>query len=775
MNHRRGKFMNIPGRICRPLACTCLASALCTVMAFGPANAWADMPWMLHAPSQPQVQASATLRVSIPTGLTPLQLAALAVEVDNIDVTALAGIDDGAISYTPPSPLAPGRHVLQVVEYTSSGQQIAHGSWNFQVAPPSAPVPLPPTQTEPSTTRSASVVDASVPYGSSPTASMPPALQKADMPATPTHLAGSVDASANVRMAQSELASPAPKRVNLSGNLDISLTHPVATWTATGTLAGLYSSNTGTALTGQGFQPSEMNLTIARGQDKVVLGDQVLAYNNLLVSGLARRGASASAAWSGGRTAAGAFALRSSAMAGFYGGLGVSNVSDRLVGAILQTSPFTDNPQALILTVGFVSGSSPTNTMAAVPPLGLAGSLMPTPLGVFGSTSPPGATVTPGMPRQLALQAGSGNAWMAGFATQALGGKLQLHAQYAGSSFEFPAALGASNVRAHDHASDLEADFNTPLPDLWTLGAQLGDQRVGTYFRSLANPALAPDQWMLTGVATVSGHSLTMGVNASQTEDNTDDNPAIATVQTRPWGLSASYGPMLPPSVTRWLGTPSLNTSWQSARTSTIALPFGAQSDANRITNGSATLNFIHPHWSWQAGVTNGSFTDLTGLQDNTHNQGPTLGLNVNVGTSLTLGLNAQYLDTHDLKTGSHQRDRNYAFTASDASFGGRVTTQLSFSINHNVQQQISGLLPSLIPAANSTVLKTVASQLQWIVLPATASRGGLNLGLSLAWNDSTGFNAAALTQHGYGALTSRGYQVLLTVSSSWPLDWKGL
>jgi hypothetical protein len=754
-------------------------------MALGSAKVRADTPWILQAPAQSQVQATTALSVAIPTQLTPLQLAALAVEVDNIDVTALAQIGAGTIRYVPPAPLASGNHLLKVVEYTNSGQQIAHGSWSFQVVVPSAPATARSTQQ----TQGPSVSAPGAPSDSA-SASAPSTTTSVAMPAVSgalaigTQLTGSIDANANVRIAQSTLSSPAPRRVALNGNFNLSLTRPVATWTATGTLAGLYSSNTGTALTGQGFQPSQMGLTLAHGQDQVVLGDQSLAYSNLLVSGLVRRGVSATLAGLPWSTTAGAFVLRGSALVGLHGGLGTSDAGDRVAGAMLQTQPLTHEPQALTLMAGFVSGTSPPGLTVAAPTLGISGSLRPP--GIFGSTAsvapgalspmlPPGSPSVPGMAAAPAMQSGSGNAWMVGFDSQALGGKLQLHGQYAMSSFDFPALLGATSVHADDHAESLEADFNTPLPELWTLGLQISDQSVGTYFRSLANPALAPDQWLLNGAVTLSGHGLALSTNASQSEDNTDDNPVIATVRTRPQGLSASYGPTLPVTVTRWLGTPSLSASWQDARTHTVTLPDGAQATANRMTNSSATLNFVHPKWSWQAGLTSGGFTDLTGLQDNTHNQGPTMGLNFNLGTSLTFGLNAQSLDTHDLKTDSHQRDRNYAMTVSDTSFSGRLTAQLSLSINHNVQQQISSFLPSLVPTTSNTVLKTVAAQLQWIALPATPHRGGLNVGLSLAWNDSRGFNTAALTQSGYGALSGHAYQVFLTVSTSWPLNRGGL
>ena len=743
---------------------TCLTLALLLALA-GNGHAQAADTWTLQPPAQSSVAPGATLNVGVPDTLTPVQLAALAVAVDGIDVTALAQVQAGRVSYTPVTPLAPGGHVLTLVEYAASGQMIARGSWSFSVpAPQPATVAAGTGPTGGSATPTGSAAGAGAAPSTAVTAAIPagPTTAGSAMPAGGWVVQGSAGVTANARVAQSDLTPPAPRRIALSGDFNVTATHPLASWTAVATFSGLYGSNTGTALTGQGLQPAQMQLALKHGTDSVVLGDQTIAYDNLLISGLSRRGVSANAGGLPLQGQASAFALRDSSLAGFYGGLGVTNPGDRVSGAMVQTHPLTHAPDALMLSAGFVSGTAPAGLSVVAPVPGLSGSLSPSgSLGALGS-----GTVVP-------AQSGSGNAWMVGFDSQLLGSLLQLHGQYAGSSFDFPGAAGMPAVTAGDHAESLGADFSAPLPKAWSLSANLGDQSVGTYFRSLANPALAPDQWTLSSSATLSGHGLALSANAARSEDNTDDNPAIATVRTAPRGLNLSYGPALPTGITGWLGTPSLSLAWQAARTRSITAPAGSVAVASRVGNDSATLNFAYPRWSWQLGWTTGSFTDYTGQQDDTRNQGPTLGVNLMLGASGMLGLNTQLVTTSDLRQGSSTLDRNIALTAGDSLFADRVSAQLSLSINHNVQQQVPGLLPPLVAASGST-LKTASAQIAWHALPATATRGGLDLGLSLSWNDSSGLNSAVLTSSGLGALATHGYQAFLTVSTTWPLAFGG-
>jgi hypothetical protein len=674
----------------------------------------ASASWTVQAPAQSTLTIGDSVQIGLPPDLTATQLASLAVEVDQIDVTAIAHIGDGKIVYAPPQPLEAGAHELRVVEYGPGGQLIPRGQWRFTASPKGKPATA----------------------------------------ARGWSVKGSIGGTASERVAESNLTPPAPPRFTVNGTFDVKAVRTMSEWTAEATLKGLYGSDNGTsAVGGQSVQPAQVQLALKHGKDSLIVGDQTLPFDNLAISGLSRRGISGHLASLPFDSDATAFSVRDSSLAGFYGGLGVGDSSDIVSGAVLETRPIAGAPKALTLQAGFVTGTSPGGLSTVVP--------YPGNNGVFPPNTPIG-TVT-------AVQSGSGSTWFVGANGEIPVAALQLNAQLAGSSFDFPNTMGQGTTHASDSAYRYGLNFSHPLGDQWavTLGGSYQD--VGTFFTSLANPTLAPDRRTANATGTVGGHGLTVAASGGYTEDNSDSNAALATVRSLPRSATVSYTPTLAATITSWLGTPSVNLSQQDARTHNITLPSGSQPTDSDVVNGTYTLNFAYPHLSWQAGVTDGNFRDYTGQQDDTRSVGPTFGVNLSLAGTAYLSLNVQLLDTHDLTLDTHTIDHNYALTAGDSFWDNKLGATLSVAINHNTQQILPGTIPPQL-VGNDVVLKTASAQVTWHAIPATRTRGGLDVGLSSSWNESSGLNTSVLTTQGFSALATRGFQGFLTLSSKWPL-----
>jgi len=665
--------------------------------------------WMIQPQETADLMAAAPLSIGVPADFSTDEIARIGVEVDNIDVTALITIQDGKLVYRPAQAFEPGRHELRVIEYETDGQLLPRGSWTFTIKSPSRAISKPSVE-------------------------------------------GSVTATVSDRLADSNLTPPVPKPLAVSGTFNFKAVKTVAEWTTEGNMTGLYGSNDGTAITGQGVQPAQMSLNLKRGKYNLVLGDQTLPYNNLLISGLSRRGISANAGDMPLGVDAEAFSMRASSVAGFYGGLGVTDGGDNVSGMIVQSHPL-NSPQALALTAAYVTGTVPSGLSIVTPYPGGNSTFPPsTPLG----------TVVP-------VQSGSGSGWVVSADSQIPNSALHLNGQYSSSVFDFSGIPGQPSTNESDSASSLGMNYSHLLPRQWMLGATVNYQNVGTFFRSLANQSLPPDQRMTTASGTLSGHGLQLAASAGSNEDNTADNPVIATVRTLPRSLTASYGPILPASITSWLGTPSLNLGWQTARTNTVSQPAGTQPTDSKIVNYTMNLNFAYPIWSWQLGLMEGSFRDNTGQQDNTDTFAPTLGWNLSTESAGSYGLNVQFVNTHDLQQDTNSLDRNYTLSAADRFLAGKLTGQLTLSINHNTQQIIPGMIPPQL-IGSEVVLKTATAQIIWHAIPAAPNRSGLDVGLSSSWNNSTGLNAAVLTSQGFSSLATRGFQTFLTLSSTWPI-----
>ena len=323
--------------------------------------------------------------------------------------------------------------------------------------------------------------------------------------------------------------------------------------------------------------------------------------------------------------------------------------------------------------------------------------------GSFPPNTPLGTVAT--------VQSGSGNAWVIGADSEIPGTTLHVNGQYASSRFDFPGSMGQNDTHASDDAYSIGLGLTQPLGKRWNLALNAAYQDIGTYFTSLANPTLSPDRRTANATGTLSGYGLAASAGGGFTEDNTDNNPAIATVRSLPRTASLSYGPTLPASVTTWLGTPSVNLSWQDARTHDTTAPMGSEPTASDVVNDTLGFNFAYTHFSWQAGLTGGKFRDYTGQQDDTDTFGPAGGFNVSLGGKGFLSANLQLLDAHDLKNDTHTLDRNYSLSGGDSFWQDRLSAQLTFSINHNTQQIVPGTIPPQL-VGNDVVLKTATAQL---------------------------------------------------------------
>lgn len=694
--------------------------AFCLLLCLMPAHGQVAGNWTIQPPLASSIAAAEPVVVTLPAGLSPAQLASLAVEVDNVDVTALTQVAAGKLTYSPPQPFESGPHELRVVEYAANGQLQPRGRWSF------------------------SAIGGAKGTG-----------------ARTWFVRGSVGGTLSERVMQSDLTPPAPSRFTANGTFDVKAARTMSEWTAEATVNGMIGTDNGTSeLAGHGLQPAQIQFALRHGKDNVILGDQTLPYDNLLISGLARRGLSGHLEGTGIGLEATAFALRDSSVAGFYGGMGVGDPNDNVTGALVQEHPFVSAPKALVLTAAFVTGTSPGGLSTVTPYPGGNGSFPP------AVQAPPFGTVS-------VVQSGSGSGWTLGASSEVPHTALGLNAQYAGSSFDFPGTSGQADTRASDKAWSGGANYRWALDSKWSLGASASYQSIGTFFTSLANPTLVPDRRTANGGFTLNGAGLVVAANGGFTQDNVDDNADVATVRSLPRTLSLSYGPVLPVAVKAWLGTPSLSLAHQDTRSRSISAPAGSAPTLGDVVNNTASFNFGYDSFSWLAGWTEGSFRDATGQQDDTDTRGPNLGLTVKLGGTGSIGLNVQSIDTFDIQQGTHAVDHNYALNASDNFFADRLTAQLGGTVNHNTQQIVPGSIPPQL-TASVLVLKTATAQLLWHALVASPQRAGLDIGLSCSWNGSTGLNSSTLTAQGFSALATRGYQTFLTIGTRLPLDRSG-
>ena len=114
-------------------ACLLSLSAITTAWAAAPSDWKPELlpaAGSMRAPSEP-------IRIAVPA-LSTDKLEPLALELNGLDVTLLVAREPGRLVFTPPQPLAWGRHQLRLVERATNGEILERGRWIVEIRKSSA-------------------------------------------------------------------------------------------------------------------------------------------------------------------------------------------------------------------------------------------------------------------------------------------------------------------------------------------------------------------------------------------------------------------------------------------------------------------------------------------------------------------------------------------------------------------------------------------------------------------------------------------------------------
>lgn len=283
-------------------------TTLIGLLLLGPLSVRANPDWglELQPPHAGYYSPSGEFQFEIPSSVPAQALARLALELDQIDVTAFVSSDGRNAVFTPPHPLEPGMHQLRVVEYAEDGSILERGIWEIEVR------------------QSAAFREAGFNSNLGVTGRKP--VGKRNLP----------DLETNWR---------------LQGGVSLGGTLADADAQAAGTLELMNQEESeGGKLDLAGFHAQ-----VLHAQGQADLGHHSLPLNNLLVQSFGRRGVSGAWRSADGRQALFGFAMRTEPITGFHHGLGVSDPGHRISGAWWQVTPLAD-PQRLALRVVYLSG-----------------------------------------------------------------------------------------------------------------------------------------------------------------------------------------------------------------------------------------------------------------------------------------------------------------------------------------------------------------------------------------------------------------------------------
>ena len=260
-----------------------------------------------------------TLRISIPEDVSIETLQTLALELDNIDVTAMVTREGNYAVFTPVQPLEWGNHELRLVEYAEDGSIFEKGFWTFEVRTQSG-------------------------------------IRESDFTAD-------ISLVATGRVADKNLGEPEPGSLTGQGGAALHGKVSGEEWEVTGNMDLIYNSQRELTPNNQELDMGEYLITGQHRSTQLKLGHHSIAQTSLAMEGFQRRGASASKGFSSINSAVTGFILRAEEINGFEHGLGIADSDNAVYGIVLENQPISSNPELLYLSATYLSGES--NTVGA--------------------------------------------------------------------------------------------------------------------------------------------------------------------------------------------------------------------------------------------------------------------------------------------------------------------------------------------------------------------------------------------------------------------------
>ncbi len=539
------------------------------------------------------------------------------------------------------------------------------------------------------------------------------------------------------RIADNNLPANAPTKTQGNGAARLNGVVADGDWRVQGYMDILYNSQSNL----MPRQKSELDggqylLRADAGLMSAAVGHQSINTDSMVMQAFNRRGVSVGVGHETDSASGQVFRLHTQDITGFQHGLGVSQPDNHVDGATVVGRPIGGNRDALVLSGTYLKGEGPSYT-------GAVGT------GIVGDTTSTG---------------GSAGSVVAD--SRLFERKLRLRGEYAISHYDFD-GLNTGNSAEKDHAYSALSTYspwqNKMSDSGQPMALQFGleNKKIGTFFKSPANPIGVSDRQGTRGFTGFNLGGFNMQASLGQERDNVNDLALLPRTETTQQLLTLTYTPTLtlapqtdpskPPALP-WFGQPMFNLTYvnldQEVTKSSTGLGAGPLHATRMIT---AMANFNYPTLMWGLSHTIGKDDDLSNVADDTTSHMTQLSLNMRAfENKLTFGPAVQWSTIRDRTQTSRDSETLTAILNLGYTFTPRVNTNLSYSVSR--QQTDDGT----VNARTNDLIGAV----NWIVTPAQNNRPGFTLSLEGQHHDSD--------DRVNTANTVTNYQVFLKASLSW-------
>ena len=595
----------------------------------------------VSSPESRIVHPNDTLRFAVPK-----DSAELFFELDGIDVTELANINNGTASITPAEILNVGQH--QLIIYRLNGDDLETvATLNYQVATGSSSDTDNTGQTAPENIagNTQSPIDNS---------------NNAESKNSNIGIHGSFEASRVI--AQSSNRS-SPNNWQLSSNAQIQGQWAKDDWSIEANTNVVLEPKSVTDSTAASANQYKMNIgdflvKLKKGNLSSQIGNHQLQSSNLLLYNFYRRGISVNWQQPQKNIDVTGFSYNAQTLSGFTGGLGISDSNNRVTGGILKLTPFKNVAQATEIILTWLTGKQQNSNDSD---------------GTGTNTQSPII---------------AGNGWDIAVNSKLLKDKLNIKTELAHANYDDD-GINTGEAAKDDRAYTLDTTYQILTPDYQnkkknTLEIGIEKKHIGTYFKSLANSSLTTDLDSTRLHSLFNNGQLTLQGGVEYQKNNVNDIENIPTLGTTLADININYSPLFEgdkkPSF--W-GRPNFGASITQSAQKTIKQPASFTTKVDQITfNSTLFANFYYDKWDWNISLTQGFNDDKTKNEKNT-NQLLSLGFNIRPYERLDLNSYWQI---------SKQNNQNAADTSSQSlSFNANaeiIPSKLNANAGINISEQ---------------------------------------------------------------------------------------
>lgn len=532
--------------------------------------------------------------------------------------------------------------------------------------------------------------------------------------------------NSNYRVSEKNSDSSLPDRFQANANSQVGFKIKNGNWHAEGQFDLNYTSVSENRPSHRTIENSDFLIRMGNQFVDAKIGHQNIGQSSLIMDNFRRRGVSIEGKMPSINSTLTGFSLSSIDLSGFGHGFGISDSQQRINGYSFSTNPISSSPKLFNVSTTWISGRGNDGNNFIID---------------FDDFQDPNA-ITPASEK--------GSAWTISTDSLLLNDKLRIRAEYAETEFNFNPLDDLNSEK--DSAENVLVTYSDHTQNTISWNAGLNYKRIGTYFKSLANRGLPSDKKLSKLFAGIQWNTVGIQLSGEEQTDNLEEIEQLPETVTHLNSINLNWSPQLE-SNKKLLGTPNFAFGYnkQKQRQKNIPIDYFFPEADNQMANWQASGSFNYETNNWGITFMNTSFTDKSGVQNNSDTDSLNVFANFTFDEIGSLSTSIQFDHSQDEVTKLTSTGVTYSIQSMFTLIPYKLDGSADFILNKNETND-------LLTRGENLAINLA---LNWHVREATPNQFGLEFALGGTYNN---FEDRILNSY-----STEMYQINLTATITFP------